>query len=424
MFSTLLLQLKCTGEQQGCRRCLAKHIECTYPKTPAHYSRKESTETSETPSPSKEHNKSSVGRTTSQDATVVDAFDNAAEPNFEDMNMEFDLDVIGGSIITNDDFCFQQTADSYEPTMLLNGACSPTDDAERMPDIYARMSPSGTTIQNTSPPLDLKDNSTNTSNTNDNSTSNATTAVTDPLLSDLLPANVAEGPRSCPYSCISQAVHAYEAIEVSLVWSARDDAAADETLQHQKRALARCEELLGCDRCCAHSEYVALLLSMCDRIMGSVEDVYAGAGMGVEVAGKGRDRGRGMNRRMSGEKVSTPSSFQNEAPGKGKGGINFTVGDALGKADYGGSGSSGGSGGSGRYRSRLRIRQWQLDDDDELRVLQSLLAARVAKLGGVIGRLEGTIRANYWPAHESMVRCLRERFTEASVFIRRMFSSE
>ena len=52
---------------------------------------------------------------------------------------------------------------------------------------------------------------------------------------------------------------------------------------------------------------------------------------------------------------------------------------------------------------------WQIDDDDELELVISLIKSRVTRLGKLITITEGTISANGWPWHERLVRTLRGR---------------
>ncbi|KAI1078257.1 hypothetical protein F5B20DRAFT_592159 [Whalleya microplaca] len=274
------------------------------------------------------------------------------------MNIEFDTGPTANLLVSNE-LCFQSASAPCESTALSNDLfCRLPDDNQRVTESYSRMSPSGTTLQKLSLHMSLDNNAT----------------ITSPV-DEVFPSNTGDG--IC--SCITQAINTYELIEMNLVWSSRDMAGTThETLQNQKKALAQCEELLGCPRCCARSEYVTLVMSMCDRIMGSLENTY----VGIESVGK--------------------STIFAE--------------DALSKINHGTADMN--------HQAVLHIGRWQLDDDDELRVRQSLLTPRMDKLGSMISRLEMTINANYWPVHEGMIRHLRERYTEASLFTKNMFSPE
>ena len=84
-----------------------------------------------------------------------------------------------------------------------------------------------------------------------------------------------------------------------------------------------------------------------------------------------------------------------------------------------------------RERERERERErgglnigllWQLDGDDELHVVQSLLLLRVKKLGRLIGNIERVVNMNHWPTHEDRARDLRDRFTHAMLVINKELS--
>lgn len=56
-----------------------------------------------------------------------------------------------------------------------------------------------------------------------------------------------------------------------------------------------------------------------------------------------------------------------------------------------------------------RVGAWQIDDDDELELVISLIKSRVTRLGNLISMAEGTISANAWPWHERLIQALRKR---------------
>ena len=74
-------------------------------------------------------------------------------------------------------------------------------------------------------------------------------------------------------NCIGQALSIYEAIEVNLVWGPREGCSpANKVMHHQKSVLAQCEAIFACSSTCSQrSEYVMLLIHMCDKILGSLE---------------------------------------------------------------------------------------------------------------------------------------------------------
>ncbi|KAJ8115912.1 hypothetical protein ONZ43_g4557 [Nemania bipapillata] len=186
-------------------------------------------------------------------------------------------------------------------------------------------------------------------------------------------------------SCFSQAVSTYEAIEVA-VWGQNDLwRNADDMLRYQKKALIECEELLECRRCTAQSAYTMLLLSMCRRILTTLGDLcngasWAGSDAATQMIGQGpEDRKR--------RKYSDDSEGADESRNRGYG---------------------------------ISIRNRQLDDDDEHLVLQSLLTARVARLGRLLSALDKVVSEHNWPAHKAIIRELQTRLTGSSFIVEKI----
>ena len=176
-------------------------------------------------------------------------------------------------------------------------------------------------------------------------------------------------------SCLAQAVSTYEAIEVA-AWGQKElSSDASDILQHQKKALIECEELLECRKYNTQPAYVMLLLSMCSKILGTLEDI----GRGEEVT----------NAEQSSEKRK-----------RKKYGSNVGDGDESRPRGHG-----------------INIRKLHLDDDDEHIVLQSLLTARVARLDRLLSMLDKVISKHSWPAHKSLIRELQNRVTGGSFVV-------
>ncbi|KAI0470316.1 hypothetical protein F4859DRAFT_515841 [Xylaria cf. heliscus] len=62
--------------------------------------------------------------------------------------------------------------------------------------------------------------------------------------------------------------------------------------------------------------------------------------------------------------------------------------------------------------------EWELDDEDELQALRSLLQLRVMKFGDVISKLEKAIMAQGWLAHKGIIYAMRQRFEEVRLGFR------
>lgn len=173
-------------------------------------------------------------------------------------------------------------------------------------------------------------------------------------------------------SCFAQAIGVYEGIGARSIGCSRDPSTStDQILQHQKLALMRCEDLLKCQRCCSRSDFIMLIISMCDRMLSSLHSVLERARQGRQ---HGQSQGSCVQRETQNNAMSSTFNVNN----------------------------------SSRGRPRLQIGAWQLDDEDELQVLQSLLKLRFAKLGDFVNEIGKVVDINHWPAHQHIVLNLRE----------------
>jgi len=179
-------------------------------------------------------------------------------------------------------------------------------------------------------------------------------------------------------SCYSQAIGTYEAIEVA-AWGQREEwSNADDILRYQKRALSECEELLECRSCSKQSSYTMLVLSMCSRILTTLEELCQG---GVNSSSMSFNQGSAVGKKRR--------KHEDNKNNKGRG--------------YG-----------------ISIRNRQLDDDDEHLVLQSLLTARVARLGRLLSTLDNIVGERSWPAHKGLIRDLQTRLAGSSFIVDKM----
>ncbi|RYP33122.1 hypothetical protein DL767_004907 [Monosporascus sp. MG133] len=164
-------------------------------------------------------------------------------------------------------------------------------------------------------------------------------------------------------SCLQQAMSANEAIEI-IMWGQKDLCSdVYDILQQQKAALAKCEDLIGCRTCCIQPPYVMLLLSMCRKLLATLDKICQGpteeedGGTAAAADGSADQR----KRKMGGYENSGVES----------------------RRGYG-----------------ISIRERRLDDDDESLVLKSLVTIRVKMLKRIIGRLDEVASQYNWPVHK------------------------
>lgn len=144
-------------------------------------------------------------------------------------------------------------------------------------------------------------------------------------------------------------------------------------LQRQKTMLARFESLLGCGTCWSRPDFVMLMITMCDRILTSLE--------AVERFVCSRTDGKTM--------VSSNSATAAAAATDAN-----TMATSRAELDL---------------VQQPRVGAWQIDDDDELELVISLIKSRVTRLGNLIAMAERTVSANAWLSHERLAQALRRR---------------
>ncbi|KAI1268143.1 hypothetical protein F5Y18DRAFT_279535 [Xylariaceae sp. FL1019] len=228
---------------------------------------------------------------------------------------------------------------------------------------------------------------------------------------------------SCP--CMMTAVSIYEALQVQLVWGdpvagmspapSPNSASADspssslsswsgsgsapgiglgsETchikpfmtqqtiLQRQKTMLARFESLFGCSNCWSRPDFVMLMITMCDRILTSLEAVER------FVCSKPDDTNRVSSIRIA---AAAAAADVNDMVTSSKE-LDLPLMPRSPQVQ------------------QPRVGAWQIDDDDELELVISLIKSRVTRLGSLIAMAEGTVSANAWLSHERLAQALRRR---------------
>ncbi|KAI0009520.1 hypothetical protein F4779DRAFT_581939 [Xylariaceae sp. FL0662B] len=328
-------KLKCTGEPHGCQRCLAKKLQCSYSSL-----RKGSSQNSGQTQPAE----------TPQDTVdeVVEMENADRAYSVQDVELGFDpLDPL----------------DSVDTTSLHVPSTAVSDDENTLvPDALTAPSFAFSADPSVEPwgganlyqGLESQPGSIDQSTITDFDANPyfhySAMKPTEPLL---------HADNMC--TCYSRAVNIYEAIEVNLVWSRNEQTSdAVDILQHQKQTMSDCESLLECRQCITQSSFVMLLLSMCSKILGTLEAVCHDCRLEDVVSNsKGRHKGKSSS--------------------------------------------------SESRRRGFRVSKRQLDEDDERLVLKSLFHARVTRLDVLVGRLEKLVREQNWPAHRGMMRELNDR---------------
>lgn len=339
------VQLKCSGEPDGCKRCLAKKIECHYP-APASSKRSGSTQ-SEAPLPtpsevSQVESASDVTTTPSEDAVSRVASADTISDN--DINFDFEISNFN-TLMNSDEF-------------LVAGEFSP-------PDLWQVPSDFTVDIDLGHPSVDV-------------ASWKVDDAVCDmwdaPSEKNPTATSIAETSDLC-YACLIQAMKTHEAVETA-VWAQREtDNDTHDILQKQKKATLECIELLECHRCSAQPAYVMMLLSICGKILETLDVVCRDFPLNESYPDQTNDRCTGQTGRLN----LDGKLFRRQ--------------------------SVCGMGGTKRIKRHL-------DEEDELLVLQSLAKARVVKLDGLLNRLHKIISKHNWPAHESHIRQLKHHLTK------------
>lgn len=150
-------------------------------------------------------------------------------------------------------------------------------------------------------------------------------------------------------------------------------------LKRQKMILLRCDSLVQCATCWSRPDFVMLIITMCDRILTSLEAVER------FVCSRSDDN---MNR-VSSNGAAAAVDIQSTASSRA--GLELSPLSRSSQVLQPGVGD------------------WQIDDDDEMELVISLIKSRATRLGNLITMAEGTISANAWPWHERLVQALRKR---------------
>jgi hypothetical protein len=148
-------------------------------------------------------------------------------------------------------------------------------------------------------------------------------------------------------------------------------------LQRQKTILVRFESLLGCGTCWSRPDFVMLMITMCDRMLTSLEAVER------FVCSRTDDTNRVSSNSTAAADVNAMATSRAE--------LDLPP---LSRSPQ---------------VLQPRVGAWQIDDDDELELVISLIKSRVTRLGNLIAMAEGMVSANAWLWHERLAQALRRR---------------
>lgn len=376
-------KLKCSGEPNGCQRCLAKKIDCRYPSPPRGNSHKKLQARAQAKAQAQTQTQTySQSQTRAPVPTPPETPQFQSHSRLSSASVDTPTDDDFTTVVSNQETTYSSTLDDLDlglggfevsdfttpesiPGLLTDGEYM--DPADVMRPWQQSFTFAADGIE--SPWAGSPEREDAVFSTD----SKTTTEASSPVTSD----------PGC--SCFSQAASTHEAIEVA-VWGQNELwRNADDMLRHQKKALMECEELLGCRRCTAQSAYMMLLLSMCRRILTTLGNLcqgtsWRGSGNTVTPSGHGPEQGKWR-------KHADDSDGTEESRSRGYG---------------------------------ISIRNRQLDDDDEHLVLQSLLTARVARLGRLLSTLDRIVSEHNWPAHKAIIRELQTRLTGSSFVVEKL----
>lgn len=144
----------------------------------------------------------------------------------------------------------------------------------------------------------------------------------------------------------------------------------NEMLTCQKEVLRSCEKWLSWDASRIQSQHAVLMVSIFDRLLASIQS--------IPEASLHETRNVNVN-------TDPPTWYS---------------------AD-----NSTGAGGNGSDHS-LQADQWNMDDEERIHVLKSLLSLRASRLKVLLERLGAIAASNQWPVQTNMVRDLLDRLAK------------
>jgi hypothetical protein len=221
-------------------------------------------------------------------------------------------------------------------------------------------------------------------NDNSSSSGSSTWASCDPIASTSSSPPPGQSSEFC-YICLVRIMRTHEGVEAAAWAQKKRVRDMNDTLQEQKKAMIECSGLLDCPKCSRQPAHIMLLLSICGKILGTLEAIYCSLGARVDVNAGAPAYQMHPKRRWS----EFNGVVEINAP--------------LNQRPVYGMGSS----------------KRQLDDEDTLLVTKSLLTARVNMLDALINRLDIVSTTHSWPAHQSLTQDLQDRLNKGLLAITR-----
>ena len=341
-------QVKCTGEKDGCRRCIENNARCSYSTTVSSRSlsnantqedsRSEAPPTTRPTSTSlPEHLVSTLTPApigSAESEIIADRPNMSEEHSITNTNTDYYTGLTPDLDMDLED-AHQSSLSPHEPFADFGADFSILDTTEPIdPSIFAET----------------------------NSSEEVDTAFA----------------RRQRCSC-SEMVRTYEMAELYLVWAPRDRSGVmsievDEIFRYQKTVLASCEAVLSCNLCSLRSEQVLLMISICNKLLASFVQISAAPPLIAQESARPSNLGQ-RSPRQEQQLIKGCSSVMSR-------GLNSV------------------------------ISEWKIDDEDKKQVLKALLNSRAARLNSLMNRLGEVVTANHWLIHRSMIRDFLERFAE------------
>ncbi|KAI0099194.1 hypothetical protein GGR51DRAFT_397703 [Nemania sp. FL0031] len=389
---------KCTGEPNGCQRCLSKNIECQYNGVT------NTTMTEETRnknlSPQANAPCDSIGEGDNESTTPMNRVTSTgtwSTIDWGDPSWPSTTDGMGNNeppLSTDINFSFNFAAGaSSQPFQVSQD--EPKDCHHHQPSLESTHGSSGRQPPTTS----LIVGSVGVAQSNSRSSGHPQS----------------QEPNGNQCSCFSFALRSHESIEVDIVRGLQNNSLTlEDLLQRLKIDLTDCEALLQCHSCRAKSEYIMLILAICEKIAYSLEDAQG------SLLSKSREhpeetaRKRARNSQPNLRSVSS-SKITVLAPGRLAPTEYNRKGDGDGgkPAETADENSAGSNDSVHHIRRKFKVGLWQLDEDDETHVLRGLLMARVERFAALLQKIQDVMNHYQWPVHKGIATTLSIRVCEA-----------
>lgn len=397
--------MKCSGDKDGCRRCVENNAQCLYSKT------------SQSKSAPKEHEQDNQGHEqepklltpttsmstlTQQDSLTLDASPAGV------LQQVMDLSDIASPTWFSDTYTF------LDPGIMAGGICNPGLDFSPNRDFSEPAIMSAGSSDSTGN-LQSSDNSI----TAGGGISVSDYAKLDFDLSAAVMSGGSGGDGSSSRCVCSEMMRVYEMAEIYLVWSLGGRLAAitprpDEILQCQKQVLAKCESILDCDTCSLQPEQAILIISILNKVRVSIRKMSCASFLPSDLD-MDKDDSSVLYKQQKGSISSSSSSrslSRQRQESFSRGSTRFTGGSASLSDDKDpkqGEAFSSITNTVAKTNPSSAIFEpgsWAVDNEDKVHMFKCLLNVRVAKLNELLNRLAKVSQVNNWLVHWSILKDL------------------